>query len=103
MKQPMKTEYQQEALNRARGNNSMLNYQTIIAGFMAKGIPPSEIIPRENVLTYNAWQAINRQVRKGEKGVKVVSWIKTIDKNGLEVMRPTSATVFHLSQTEIKR
>lgn len=99
----MKTEYQQEALNRARGNNSMLNYQTIITGFSARGIPTSEIIPRENVLTYGAWQAINRQVRKGEKGVKVVSWIKTIDKTGAETMRPTSATVFHISQTEVKK
>jgi antirestriction protein ArdC len=99
----MKTEYQQEALTRARSGNSALNYQTIITGFVAKGIPSSAIIPRENVLTYGAWQAINRQVRKGEKGVKVVSWIKTIDKAGLEVMRPTSATVFHVSQTEIKK
>jgi len=54
-------------------------------------------------LTYGAWQAINRQVRKGEKGVKVVSWIKTTDKSGLEVMRPTSATVFHITQTEVKK
>ena len=99
----MKTEHQIEALQRARSGNSALNYQAILSGFMAKGIPSSEIIPRENVLTYNAWQAINRQVRKGEKGVKVVSWIKTTDKNGLEVMRPTSATVFHLSQTEVKK
>ena len=98
----MKTEHQIEALERARSGNSALNYQAILSGFMAKGIPSSEIIPRENVLTYNAWQAINRQVRKGEKGVKVVSWIRTTDKNGLEVMRPTSATVFHLSQTEAK-
>lgn len=99
----MKTEHQIEALERARSGNSALNYQAILSGFMAKGIPSSEIIPRENVLTYNAWQAINRQVRKGEKEVKVVSWIKTTDKNGLEVMRPTSATVFHLSQTEVKK
>ena len=99
----MKTEYQQEALQRARGNNSMLNYQTIITGFIAKGIPSSAIIPRENVLTYGAWQAIGRQVRKGEKGIKVVSWIKTTDKNGIESTRPTSATVFHVSQTEIKK
>ena len=54
----------QEALSRARGNTSGLNYQTIFAGFMARGIPSSEIIPRENVLTYKAWQAIGRQVKK---------------------------------------
>jgi antirestriction protein ArdC len=99
----MKTEHQQDALLRARSGNSALNYQAIITGFIAKGIPSSAIIPRENVLTYGAWQAINRQVRKGEKGVKVVSWIKTTDKNGLEVMRPTSATVFHITQTEVKK
>jgi antirestriction protein ArdC len=99
----MKTEHQQDALMRARSGNSALNYQAIIAGFIAKGIPSSAIIPRENVLTYGAWQAINRQVRKGEKGVKVVSWIKTTDKSGLEVMRPTSATVFHITQTEVKK
>jgi len=75
----MKTEHQQDALNRARAGNSMLNYQAILAGFSARGIPSSEIIPRENVLTYNAWQAIGRQVKKGEKGVKVISWIKTTE------------------------
>jgi hypothetical protein len=60
----MKTEQQQDSLNRARTGNSMLNYQAILAGFSARGIPSSEIIPRENVLTYNAWQAIGRQVKK---------------------------------------
>jgi hypothetical protein len=99
----MKTEHQQDALMRARSGNSALNYQAIITGFMAKGIPSSAIIPRENVLTYGAWQAIGRQVLKGQKGVKVVSWIKTTDKTGAETMRPTSATVFHVSQTEIKK
>jgi antirestriction protein ArdC len=96
----MKTEHQQDALNRARSGNSMLNYQAILAGFTAKGIPAADIIPRENVLTYNAWQAIGRQVKKGEKGIKVISWIKTTDKTGAESMRPISATVFHISQTE---
>ena len=99
----MKTEHQQDALMRARSGSSALNYQAIITGFMAKGIPSSAIIPRENVLTYGAWQAIGRQVLKGQKGVKVVSWIKTTDKTGAETMRPTSATVFHVSQTEIKK
>jgi antirestriction protein ArdC len=99
----MKTEHQQEALTRARSGNSAMNYQAILAGFTARGIPTGDIIPRENVLTYNAWQAINRQVKKGEKGVKVISWIKTTDKSGLEITRPTSATVFHISQTEAKK
>jgi hypothetical protein len=99
----MKTEHQQEALIRARSGSSAMNYQAILAGFTARGIPTGDIIPRENVLTYNAWQAINRQVKKGEKGVKVVSWIKTTDKHGGEVIRPAAATVFHISQTEAKK
>jgi hypothetical protein len=100
----MKTEHQIEALQRARSGNSALNYQAILSGFMAKGIPSSEIIPRENVLTYGAWQAIGRQVSKGQKGVKVLSWIRTVDKKtGLETMKPVSATVFHVSQTEVKK
>lgn len=96
----MKTEYQQESLQRARSGNSMLNYQAILAGFTSRGIPSGDIIPRENVLTYNAWKALGRQVKKGEKGIKVISWIKMTDKTGSETMRPTSATVFHISQTQ---
>lgn len=96
----MKTEQQQDALIRARTGNSMLNYQAILAGFTAKGIPAADIIPRENVLTYDAWQAIGRQVKKGEKGVKVISWKKMTDKTGSEKIRPAPATVFHISQTE---
>jgi len=96
----MKAEYQQEALQRAKSGNSALNYQAILAGFTSRGIPSDEIVPRENVLTYNAWKAIGRQVKKGEKGIKVVSWIKMTDKTGGETMRPTSATVFHISQTQ---
>jgi antirestriction protein ArdC len=98
----MKTEQQQDALNRARTGNSMLNYQAILAGFTAKGIPAADIIPRENVLTYDAWQAIGRQVKKGEKGIKVISWKKMIDKTGTEKIRPAPATVFHITQTEGK-
>jgi antirestriction protein ArdC len=96
----MKTEQQQDALIRARTGNSMLNYQAILAGFTAKGIPAADIVPRENVLTYNAWQAIGRQVKKGEKGIKVISWVKMTSKAGAESIRPTSATVFHISQTQ---
>ena len=94
-------EYQQDALNRARTGNSMLNYQAILAGFTAKGIPSSEIIPRENVLTLPAWNALGRKVKKGETGIKVTSWIRYTDKLGQEQVRPTSGTVFHISQTEI--
>jgi hypothetical protein len=43
-----------EALSRATTGQSMSNYPTIYGGFIAKGIPESEIKPRENVFTYNA-------------------------------------------------
>jgi hypothetical protein len=43
-----------EALSRATTGLSMSNYPTIYGGFMEKGIPESEIKPRENVFTYNA-------------------------------------------------
>ena len=37
----------------------------------------SDILPRENVFTYHAWRALGRQVRRGEHGVKVTTWIPT--------------------------
>src|SRR6266568_1314871 len=71
---------QQEALGRAIGNQSTMNYGAIFQGFMEKGIPESDILPRENVFTYHAWRALGRQVRRGEHGVKVTTWIPTAGK-----------------------
>ncbi|MCP4262796.1 MAG: ArdC family protein [Planctomycetes bacterium] len=94
-----------EALSRAQSNQSLINYPAIYEGFAAKGIPENEIEPRVNVLTYHAWRAVGRQVRKGEHGVKVVTWIvmEKEDKDTGEIdtyKRPKSATVFHISQTD---
>lgn len=88
-----------ESLNRAKNGDSLINYPTIIKGFIKKGINPLEIKPRENVFTYHAWLALGRQVRYGEKGVKCVTWIDT-DKNGKprKLVRPVA--VFHVSQTD---
>ena len=102
-------ELQAEALSRAVGSLSMVNYPVIIQEFMAKGLQPEEIRPRENVFTYHAWRALGRQVRKGEHGVKVVTWIECEkmepdEKTGQEkpkyFKRPWGATVFHISQTD---
>ena len=91
---------QMESLQRAKNGDSLLNYPSIIQGFIAKGISPSEIIPRENVFTYNAWKALGRQVNKGEHGVKVVTWIDATDKDtGLPTKLCRKSTVFHVSQT----
>ncbi len=98
-------EQQSEALSRAETNQSLLNYPAIYEGFEEKGI--SDIQPRVNVFTYHAWRAKGRQVRKGEHGVKVVTWIdcksKDIDPDTGEpkqYKRAKSATVFHISQTD---
>lgn len=99
-----KQEIQNKALNNATTQNSTMNYEAIINGFMEKGIAQEDIIPRINVFTYNAWKALGRQVRKGEKGVKVVTFVPTTrtDENGEKVESKFSrtTTVFHVSQTD---
>src|SRR5216684_8891453 len=96
-----------EALTRAVSGQTMSNYPAIFQGFTAKGISESEIRPRENVFTFEAWKALGRYVRKGEHGVKVVTFIETkskeLDQDTGEariIRRPWTTTVFHISQTE---
>ena len=106
---------QVEALSRAVGNQSLTNWPAIFAGFAAKGIPETDIRPRENVFTYHAWRALGRQVRRGEHGVKIATFVAmkgkkekdvgTNDGNGTNkpkrgATRPWTATVFHISQTD---
>ena len=76
---------------------------------MARGIPEDQIIPRENVFTYQAWKALGRQVRRGEHGVKVCTFVpmelkdgKTDDGADKTVVksRPRMTTVFHITQTD---
>lgn len=86
-----------ESLARAKASQSLHNQAAIIRGFIEKGIPQDEIIPTENTFTYAIWLALGYQVQKGQKGVKIVS-ISEDDKTGKKY--PTSATVFHISQTK---
>ena len=112
-----KEEMQQEALSRAIGGQALTNWPAIIHGFAAKGIPESDIRPRENVFTYHAWRALGRQVRRGEHGVKVVTFVPSSGRDRTDGQdesdtererpakrrggsRPWSATVFHVSQTD---
>jgi antirestriction protein ArdC len=95
----------EEALTRARDGNATGNYHRIYEGFIEKGIPEDDILPRENVFTFNAWKALGRVVKKGEKGVKVTTWIpmtKKNDKGDKEEIgrKPRTTTVFHISQTK---
>lgn len=106
---------QQEALSRAASGQSFTNWPAILNGFTAKGIPETDIRPRENVFTYHAWRALGRQVRRGEHGVKVVTFVAvkgkgeateeaatndSTNKPKRGFRRPWTATVFHVSQTE---
>src|SRR5271168_4677076 len=105
--QGKESQSRQEALTRAVSGQSLTNFPAIYQGFAAKGIPESEIKPRENVFTFDAWKALGRYVRKGEHGVKVVTFIesrgKEIDQDTGErkiIRRPWTTTVFHISQTD---
>lgn len=103
-----KQEIEQTALLKAKTGQSFSNYPAIIAGFVQKGIPEEDIRPRENVFTYNAWKAQGKQVRRGEHGVKIITYItvnkKTKNGQGIEetkqVRRPRTVTVFHVSQVD---
>ena len=107
-----KEDMQSEALSRAANGQSLTNWPTIFEGFVAKGIPEGDIKPRENVFTYHAWRALGRQVRRGEHGVKVTTWITPKDKRDnpdatAEERQKArrgkiawTATVFHISQTD---
>jgi hypothetical protein len=116
---PSREEVQQEALTRAASGQSLTNWPAILAGFTAKGIPESDVRPRENVFTYHAWRALGRQVRRGEHGVRVITFVSVAEKDSKEDVdgvatndvddtnkrkggyrRPWSATVFHISQTD---
>jgi hypothetical protein len=109
---PSREVIQQEALSRAVSGQSFSNWPAIVLGFAAKGIPESDIRPRENVFTYHAWRALGRQVRRGEHGVKVTTFVpmgesapespeaERTEKRKARYSRPWSATVFHVSQTD---
>jgi hypothetical protein len=94
-----------EALDRAENGQSARNYAAIIDGFKARGIPEPDILPRENVFTYAAWQAKGRQVMKGQHGVRITTFVdmtKRDDQTGersASFRRPRPVSVFHISQT----
>ncbi len=109
---------QAEALSRAMHGQSTSNLGEIVRGFMAMGVREADIRPRENVFTFWAWKALGRQVRKGEHGVRVTTWIESRKQLRSEPQDQRSnainaaadagtrarfarpVTVFHISQTE---
>jgi N-terminal domain of anti-restriction factor ArdC len=104
-----KNEMQAEALANARNGQTMTNYPAIFAGFIEKGIAEADIKPRENVFTFHAWKALGRSVKKGEHGVRVMTFIDCAgrerdpssgEEKETSYRRPHTTTVFHISQTE---
>jgi len=95
-----------EALDRAQHGQSMANYATIFEGFALKGIPETDVLPRVNVFTFNAWKAQGRSVRKGEHGVRVLTYVEMTkrdedpEKEPNSWRQPRATTVFHISQTD---
>jgi hypothetical protein len=104
-----------DALARIQASENEANYPAVISAFVARGIPAEQVLPRENVFTYRAWQAKGRQVKRGEKSVKIDVWIEYDKKgekgeNGAPATGPDgrpergrarrSVAVFHISQTE---
>lgn len=95
----------EQALRNAVTNQSTANFETIIKEFSERGIDPEKIIPRVNVFTFQAWRALNRTVRKGEHGVKIVTVIPCTKKDKetgdeIPVNKVKNVTVFHISQTD---
>ena len=109
---------QGEALNRAMHGQSTSNLDEIFKGFKAIGIAEVDILPRQNIFTFWAWKALGRKVRKGERGVRVTTWIERrlllrSDPNHQHSNAADAAaeantrsrfsrpvTVFHINQTE---
>ena len=89
----------QAALARA-SNPSLANSLIVYEAAAARGLHDAE--PGLNVLTFNAWKAKGRYVRKGEKALckLPVFYVKqeTESEAGRKIM--TTAAVFHISQTE---
>jgi len=101
-----------EALDRATNGQALTNYPAIFEGFLAKGIAEADIKPRENVFTFQAWKAVGRSVRKGEHGVRIVTFVlceskqrdpSTGEEKVATYRRPHTTTVFHISQTEERK
>ena len=92
---------QTAALGRAREGRACTNDLLIIAAYAAKGI---DAHPRVDVFTFNAWMALHRHVRKGEHGVRVLTYAQkdTVKSDGTteEQSFPVSAVVFHVTQTD---
>ena len=92
---------QMAALERAQDGRVCANDLLIIATYAARGI---DAHPRVDVFTFAAWKALHRHVRRSEHGVHIASYARReeVKPDGTteEHSFPTSAVVFHVSQTD---
>jgi hypothetical protein len=87
-----------EALARA-SSPSIRNAMIVYLAAAERGIDDAE--PGVNVLTFNAWIAKGRAVRKGQKALcKLTVFFERTAETGEKVKRMTTAAVFHQSQTD---
>jgi hypothetical protein len=107
------SESPQEALARIQSMQFGRNDLLVITAFSEAGIPPEQVDPRHNVLTFNAWKALGRRVAKGAKSIGVTVWIPIngkkdepqaeTDDDGeakkKQGMRPKLTRLFHEWQT----
>lgn len=91
----------QEALQRAQSSTSIANHHTVYAALAEAGLTG---VPGVDVLTFQAWRATNRMVRKGEKAlcflVTVINGSKKTDDGDVSCRIPRRVAVFHVSQTD---
>ena len=101
LKQVERAAIQAAALGRAREGRTCTNDLLIVAAYAAKGI---DAHPRVDVFTFNAWKALHHHVKKGEHGIRVLTYAhkETVKSDGTteEHSFPTSAVVFHVSHTD---
>jgi len=92
---------QMAALERAQNGRVCANDLLIIAAYAARGI---DAHPRLDVFTFAAWKALHRHVRRNEHGVHIASYVRREevkpDGSTEEHSFPTSAVVFHVTQTD---
>jgi hypothetical protein len=103
-----------DALDRGSRCKPNSNDLPVVAEFGLRGIPEQDIrtcSPDQNVYTYDAWQALKRQVRKGEKSVRCTVWIPMKIKGRPDAIvkrlqedhtsaRRHNACLFRVSQTD---
>ena len=105
-------ELDRESLDRGSRRAPNSNDTVVMLTLESRGISTDDVHtfgPDQNVRTYRAWRALGRQVRKGEKSVRLTCWRPVGDETKIDPTTgkkqavkccPVTACVFHVSQTD---